>query len=221
MGPSVSCKTMTVDTKCLTAWFEILPVEILSMIVGLLCNGDAKSLSLVCGKLRELALPYIFHRVRFEFSHSGFNALRQLLLSDLRQYVVSFTYENVIRRDSYMETSRDSPYCNHLAEMNIPYELVYDTFKCICQEQKEILESCEDSTVLSNAFRGLPRLSELRLDFCQTVMKEDWVSFCMDRTVTDHTILHHFHVLSIALRAGRDSGVSIRTIHLKIQGCTS
>ncbi|KAJ5981978.1 hypothetical protein N7451_012078 [Penicillium sp. IBT 35674x] len=92
MGPSVSCKTMMGDTKSLTAWFEILPVEILSMIVGLLCNGDAKSLSLVCGKLRELALPYIFHRVRFEFSHSGFNALRQLLLSDLRQYVVSFTY---------------------------------------------------------------------------------------------------------------------------------
>lgn len=113
-----------------------------------------------------------------------------------------------------METSKDTSYCNHLAEANVPYMLVYDTFKCICQEQSEILESCEDLTVLLNAFMELPRLSELRLEFCQTLMKEEWVAFCMDRTVTDNTILHHFQVLSIALKAGRDAGVFVRTLHL-------
>ncbi|CAG8353513.1 unnamed protein product [Penicillium salamii] len=213
------------------AWFENLPPEILSIIADHLCNEDAKSLSLVCKTLREVSLPYIFHDVRFEFSQSGFTALRGLLLCDLPQYVVSFTYlipellhpgtqslkffqENVINPDDYMETSNDKPYCNHLAEMNIPYRLVYNTFRCICEEQSAIVESCEDSTVLSNAFRELPRLSELRLDFCQTLMKEDWVEFCMDRTVTDNTVLHHFQVLSFALEAGRDSGVFVRTIHL-------
>lgn len=79
-------------TKVLAAWFDILPVEILSMIAGHLCNEDVKSLSFLCRKLREISLQYIFHDVRFEFSHSGFHALRELLLSDLRQYIVSFTY---------------------------------------------------------------------------------------------------------------------------------
>jgi hypothetical protein len=98
--------------------------------------------------------------------------------------------------------------------VHVPYLLVYDTFKCICQEQHTIVESCEDSISLSNAFTKLPRLSELCLDFCPTLKKDDWVASYMDQTLSERTIRHHLQVVSDALKAGRDCGIFIRTIHL-------
>lgn len=75
-----------------TASLDLLPTEILLILVDHLRIEDVKILSFVCGRLRKVSLPYIFYNVYFQFSHSGFHALRELLLSDLRQYIVSFTY---------------------------------------------------------------------------------------------------------------------------------
>ena len=115
-----------------------------------------------------------------------------------------------------MEISNEKSNCNHLAQMHVPYLLVYNTFKGICQEQHAIAESCEDSTTLSKAFRELPRLNQLRVNFCQMLIQDDWLTFYMDRTVTEHSVRHHFEVISNALKAGRgrDFGVFLQTIHL-------
>lgn len=113
-----------------------------------------------------------------------------------------------------MKMFKENLNCHHLSEMHVPYMLVYYTFKGICQEQHAIMESCEDSTILSKAFRELPRLNELRLNFCQMLIQDDWVAFFMDRTVTENSVHHHFQVISNALKAGRGSGVFIQTIHL-------
>ena len=113
-----------------------------------------------------------------------------------------------------MEISEENLDNSHPAEMHVPYWLVYRTFKEICQEQHAIVESCEDSTMLSKAFKELPRLNELRLNFCQTLIQDEWVSIYMDRTVTENSVRHHFQVISTALKARRDSGGFIKTIHL-------
>jgi hypothetical protein len=76
------------------------------------------------------------------------------------------------------------------------------------------MESCEDSNSLSNAFRRLPQLKELCLDFCPTLKKDDWVASYMDQTISERTIRHHLQVISDALKAGRDCGISVRSIHL-------
>lgn len=226
---------------------ELLPTEIKIYVTNYLRNKHVKNLSLVCRKLREVSLPRIFRNVRFQFSRSGFNALREFLLSDLCRYVVSLTYkvpellhpgthlaiciceftnifletqdlkffkENVLNPDDYIEIAKKETNFNHLSEVHVPYLLVYDTFKCICQEQHTIMESCEDSNSLSNAFRRLPQLKELCLDFCPTLKKDDWVASYMDQTISERTIRHHLQVISDALKAGRDCGISVRSIHL-------
>jgi hypothetical protein len=71
---------------------ELLPNEILYMVVQLLCMYDVGHLAFTSNRLREVCIPYLFCNVRFSFSASGFSELRRLLLSDVRQNVVSFTY---------------------------------------------------------------------------------------------------------------------------------
>jgi hypothetical protein len=71
---------------------ELLPNEILYMVVQLLCMYDVGHLAFTSNRLREVCIPYLFRNVRFSFSSSGFGELRRLLLSDVRQNVVSFTY---------------------------------------------------------------------------------------------------------------------------------
>ena len=74
------------------AGLELLPQEILLTLVDHLRTEDVKILSSVCRRLRTIYLSHIFRHVEFRFSRSGLRALRELLLSDLRQYIVSFTY---------------------------------------------------------------------------------------------------------------------------------
>lgn len=48
---------------------------------------------------------------------------------------------------------------DHLAQVHAQYILIDDNFKRICEDQRAIVESCEDSTLLSKASTHLPRLS--------------------------------------------------------------
>lgn len=125
-----------------------------------------------------------------------------------------FFKENVLKYEDYMEISKGKSKYNHLAKTHVPYMLVYDTFRCIRQEQRAIIENCEDSAILSKAFRELSNLRQLRLEFCQTLFQGDWVAFYMDRTISENSVRHHFQVISNALKVGRDSGAFIQTIHL-------
>ncbi|CAG8880484.1 unnamed protein product, partial [Penicillium salamii] len=69
----------------------------------------------------------------------------------------------------WLKTDRSEP-----AELYVPYVLVYDTFSAICKEQQKIVENQEDAIALSAVFRLLPRLTELGLRFCQTLVQEHW-----------------------------------------------
>ena len=74
------------------ACLELLPTEILHLLVDHLFSWDLKNLSCVSRQLREAFIPCVFRNVRFQFSKSGFDSLRGLLLSDLRHHVVSLIY---------------------------------------------------------------------------------------------------------------------------------
>lgn len=224
-----------------------LPTELISIVTDCLCNKDVKNLSLVCRKLRDMSLSRIFRNVRFPFSSSGFSALRELSLSDMRYYVVSFTYkvpellssgrdlapcasgmtnniaelqnlkffeENILKAEEYNEIWKKDTDVDNLSEDPVPYLLVFDTFKSICQEQLTIVENYEDLTSLSNAFKNLPQLREVGLIFCPTLKINDWIESFMDQTVSDTTVRHHLQVVSNALKAGKDCGIFIHTIHV-------
>lgn len=75
------------------ALFELLPTELLQMIVGSLNPLDIKDPSKVCKRLRDICTPLIFRKVKLDFSKSGFDGLQRLSMSDIRQHVISLTYE--------------------------------------------------------------------------------------------------------------------------------
>jgi hypothetical protein len=90
----------TSDTICL----ESLPTEILRDIVDLLPLQDIKQLSCASKRLREICLPPLFRRVNVEFSQAGFENLSDILKSDVRYHVVSFTYiaPDLLRTGKYL-----------------------------------------------------------------------------------------------------------------------
>lgn len=210
---------------------ENFPTELTTIVTDFLCNKDVKNLSLVCRKLREMSLSRIFRNVQFPFSSSGFSALRELLLSDIRYNVVSFTYKvpellsselqnlnffenNILKAEEYSEIWKKDPGIDKLSEDPVPYLLVFDTFKSICQEQLTIVENCEDQTSLSNALKNLPQLMEVGLIFCPTLKLNDWIESYMDQTISNSTVRHHLQVVSNALKTAKDCGIIIHTIHV-------
>lgn len=74
------------------ARLDMLPLELLHMLVDHSLYLDIKHMSCVNKRLREACLPYLFRNVRYEFSDLGLSRLWRLLLSDLCRHVVSFTY---------------------------------------------------------------------------------------------------------------------------------
>jgi hypothetical protein len=73
-------------------YLETLPTEILRDIVDHLSFRDVEPLSLASRRLREVCLPSLFRRVKFEFSEVGFERLETIIGSDVRHHVVSFKY---------------------------------------------------------------------------------------------------------------------------------
>lgn len=84
--------TMSIDNSRLTR-LERLPTEIVHAVVGFLKPWDVKKLSYTSKRLRQACLPTIFRRVEFEFSLHGIGELKDLLKSDVRSHVRSFSYE--------------------------------------------------------------------------------------------------------------------------------
>jgi hypothetical protein len=82
---------MSVDSPK-TNRLETLPTEIFRIIIDLLTPWNVKDLSRVSKRLRESCLPSLFRRVEFQFSEAGFDGLKSLLKSDVRNHIVSFTY---------------------------------------------------------------------------------------------------------------------------------
>jgi hypothetical protein len=123
-----------------------------------------------------------------------------------------FFRRNILSHD-YADISREITGGRDPAERHIPYMLVYNTFRGICKEQREIVDRHEDLIALSAVFSRLPKLTKLGLCFCQTLSKENWVPFFMDRTVGRNTYRHHFHVILDALNAARDHKVFLKSIH--------
>lgn len=77
---------------CPKTRLELLPTEILRMIVDLLRCWEIKPLSCASKRPRKVVLPSLFRRVEFQFSEAGFDELESLLKSDARLHVVSFNY---------------------------------------------------------------------------------------------------------------------------------
>lgn len=123
--------------------------------------------------------------------------------------------KNIIVREDYEEflTDHNRSAASKL-QLPVPYMLLYTTFKRICEEQHSILDKAEDTFYLSAAFTRLPNLTELCLNFCQSPPNEQWLGAYMDRTMKEQTFTHHLQVVTNALKAGRQCGICISTIHL-------
>ncbi|KAJ5244730.1 hypothetical protein N7489_004826 [Penicillium chrysogenum] len=75
-----------------SAWLALLPSEIILQIVESLSRFELKTFSCINKRLRELCVPSIFSKVKFELSKSGLETLNHLLESDVRRHVRSMTY---------------------------------------------------------------------------------------------------------------------------------
>lgn len=75
-----------------SVWVALLPSEIILQIVESLSRFELKTFSCINKRLRELCVPSIFSKVKFELSKSGLETLNHLLESDVRRHVRSMTY---------------------------------------------------------------------------------------------------------------------------------
>lgn len=85
--PYVSC---TIKSEGM--YFDLLPTEILNVIVGNLVGEDVLQLSCTSQQLRAICSLRLFRKVRFPYSIRGLDSLRQFLECDASQHVVSLTY---------------------------------------------------------------------------------------------------------------------------------
>ncbi|PMD18670.1 hypothetical protein NA56DRAFT_526002, partial [Hyaloscypha hepaticicola] len=71
---------------------ETLLIEIFRIIINLLTPWNIKDLSYISKRLREVYLLFLFYYIEFQFSETGFNRLKSLLKSNIRNHIISFTY---------------------------------------------------------------------------------------------------------------------------------
>ncbi|KAJ9315767.1 hypothetical protein DTO271D3_4023 [Paecilomyces variotii] len=216
-------------------FLELLPTEILYDIRDLLQIQDIKHLSCVSKKLRQICLPLLFHEVKFRFSKPGFDELRSFIESEVRHYTVSFTYvaPQLLRPEildfeywtSNLFTFQTHRYVEEAKELydlkyhdgECPsYMVIYDRLQKICEEQRGIINTDTDIAVLSSALQKLPKLAELRVDFCRPVQKGDWLQsyLDLDMTMGEKSYEHHLKVVSKAIWIANGSGVPLRTVCL-------
>jgi hypothetical protein len=96
------------------------------------------------------------------------------------------------------------------------YTLVYRTLRRICLEQQRIIKTGRDLALLSLAFQRLSTLSELSLDFCETLVDVDWVKIylALNMTLEEKSYEHHVQLVSTAMKSVKDRSVSIHTVQL-------
>lgn len=71
---------------------QSLPAAILHLIFASLDSCDIKAFLLVNRRLRDVCLPSLFYRVRFNFSEAGLDGVQQLRNSAVRLHVKSLNY---------------------------------------------------------------------------------------------------------------------------------
>ena len=88
---------------------QALPTEILHLILTSLESWEIKAFSLVNRRLRDVCLPYLFYRVRFNFSEAGLDGLQQLRHSVVRLHVKSLNYTvpELIKPGKWLESIYD------------------------------------------------------------------------------------------------------------------
>jgi hypothetical protein len=108
--------------------------------------------------------------------------------------------------DDLQLTGRDHP----------SYTLVYRTLRRICSEQQRIIKTGRDLALLPLAFQRLPKLSELRLEFCEALMDVNWVKtyLALDMTMEEKSYEHHVQLVSTAMKSVKERSVSIHTVQL-------
>lgn len=116
----------------------------------------------------------------------------------------------------------DAEYLENLDELEYTwryhpsYTLVYKTLRRIYAEQRRIIETGKDLNLVSLAFQRLPKLTELSLVFCDTLVQLDWVKsyLVLDMTMEEKSYEHHIQVLLAAMNSAKVCGVSIQTMQL-------
>jgi hypothetical protein len=88
---------------------QSLPAEIMHLILTSLNSCEIKAFSLVNRRLRDVCLPSLFYRVRFNFSKAGLDGLQQLGNSTVRLHVKSlrYTVPQLINPGKWLESIHD------------------------------------------------------------------------------------------------------------------
>jgi hypothetical protein len=119
--------------------------------------------------------------------------------------------------DSYVETAKELYDAGGEADECPPYMVIYETVHSICKEQRNIVDSGTDLSVLSSTFGALPRLTEVGLSFYEAIESDDALSwsFASDMIVAEEeSYEYHIRAVSDAIESTRKSGVTIHTISL-------
>jgi hypothetical protein len=129
---------------------QALPTELLHLILASLDSWEIKAFSLVNRRLRDVCLPSLFHRVRFNFSEAGLEGLEQLKNSAVRLFVKSLNYtvpelikpgkwlqldvksfeifkSEMLTPESYVEEAKELYDCGRPADECSPYMVIYET----------------------------------------------------------------------------------------------
>ncbi|KAF3012718.1 hypothetical protein E8E15_004220 [Penicillium rubens] len=207
-----------------SAWVALLPSEIILQIVESLSRFELKTFSCINKRLRELCVPSIFSKVKFEFSKSGLEALNHLLGSDVRRHVRSMTYVTTeLLEPETLEFERfrfNTLAPNNCEENKGICELYNYTLRDTGNEHLDLI-CAANVAALSSALRELPRLAELKMHFCPTMVGanalESYLAFGMSMTAESYE--HHIRVLTKAIRVAGDTGNMVRAICLRKSDC--
>ncbi|KAL5335654.1 hypothetical protein BJX70DRAFT_401434 [Aspergillus crustosus] len=214
-------------------YLRALPTEVLNLILASLPSWEIKDFSLVNRRLRDVCLPFLFHQVRFKFSEAGLNGLQQLKNSPVRLHVRSLIYtvpelikpdilnfeifkSEMLTPESYVEEAKELYDCGQPADECPPYMVIYETLRTICENQQEIMENHRDIDILSSVLAALPRLTEMELDFCQSIDVPEWVDsyLSLDMTAKEVSNTHHLQTVTKALQRRSEPNTTLVTIKL-------
>ncbi|KFY66238.1 hypothetical protein V496_02135 [Pseudogymnoascus sp. VKM F-4515 (FW-2607)] len=219
---------MRIDAPELTR-LETLPTEILHAVVDHLAPWDIKRLSCSSKRLRQACLSILFRHVKFKFSLTGIEGLKDLLKSNVCGHITSFTYEfaellkteildfdlfrsDILTPDSYVDMSKEKYDAGYEADEFDSYMAIYKAVHDICSEQRSIVDEGAD-LILSSIFCALPLLQEVRLSFCEVLEDDDWL-LTSDMIIKEEFYRHHLQVVSSAIQSARSVGVAIHTVSL-------
>jgi hypothetical protein len=127
---------------------------------------------------------------------------------------------NIFTPENYVDDNKNLFDTGCPADNCPSYMAIYDSLHSLCREQHEILGSNTDLMTLSCAIRALPKLTAFRLNFCEASVVSnrdpEWAESYLDSdmTMAEKSYEHHIGVAANAIGSARNSGVSIRILHL-------